>query len=162
MPTCVWFLQKQDILTVLTPQTTVSWKDDVQHSPDKPHSSENEEEAIPVDLDVIKRHGPVTPSGTGTLTNFLCESNAQRAKKGARMWGWMYEDVEDIRTDLPSGTGTTGPVRTRSHTTPARLPEREPAEVAGKPGAGVTFAADEKLAPEPEGASSQADETHQP
>ena len=140
----------------------MSWNNDVQHAPDKPHSSEDEQEAIPVDLDVIKRHGPVTPSGTGTLTNFLCESNAQRAKKGARMWGWMYEDVEDIHTDLPSGTGATGPTRTRSHTTPARLPEREPSPVTGKR-AEVTFAADEELAPEPEGATtSQAEETHQP
>ena len=119
-----------------------------------------------VDFDTIKRDGPVAPGGTGTLTNFLCESNDKRAKAGARMWGWMYEDVEDITTTLPSPSpsidGTTPPsTRTRSHTTPARIPEGQPAPQGGgkQAGTAVSFTDDEP-APEPDPES--ASRTHQP
>jgi hypothetical protein len=149
--------KERDLLVVLATQdsTALNSEASMKFTADELHSSAEDAASAAVDFDAISRD-QVAPGGTGTLTNFLIESNEQRAKAGARLWGWMYEDVEDIKTGLPSSsptpsTGETAAVRTRSHTTPARMPEGQPSpQIGGKqPGAAVSFADDEP-APEPD------------
>merc|ERR550514_2603385 len=147
--------KERDLLVVLATQdsTVLNSEASMKFTADELHSSAEDAASAVVDFDAISRD-QVAPGGTGTLTNFLIESNEQRAKAGARLWGWMYEDVEDIKTGLPSpspSTGETAAVRTRSHTTPARMPEGQPSpQIGGKqPGAAVSFADDEP-APEPD------------
>lgn len=157
--------KERDLLVVLATQdsTALNSAASMKFTADELQSTAKDGASAAVDLDTINTDGPVAPGGTGTLTNFLIESNEQRAKAGARLWGWMYEDVEDISTGLssPSSTSGTPTTRTRSHTTPARLPEGQPApQIEGsRPGASVTFAGDEP-APEPDPES--ANGTQQP
>lgn len=123
-----------------------------QHTTDK-------QESVSVDIDAINRDGPVVPGGSGTLTNFLFESKKQRAEAGARLWGWMYEDVEDIQTDASprqAAQGSTTPLRARSYTTPARMPESAPYQ------SGEQQPAAEVRSPEPEPEPETAEGTPQP
>ena len=141
-------LQERDLLIVLAPQESSPWQPEAKNESDKFQSSTDSHESVAVDIDAITRGSSMVPGGTGTLTNFLFESNAQRAEAGARLWGWMYEDVEDIETVATPRTQNSTPTgRSRSHTTPARMHERETPQIEQP---GVSLTADEKLAPEPE------------
>ena len=145
-------LQERDLLIVLAPQESTPWQPEASHKSDKFQTSADEDKSVAVDIDAITTGSSMAPGGTGTLTNFLFESNTQRAEAGVRLWGWMYEDVEDIATAAsPRSQGSTPTGRSRSHTTPARMHERETpqTERAGQQPS-VSFAADEEFAPEPE------------
>jgi hypothetical protein len=131
-------LQERDLLIVLAPQESTPWQPEASHKSDKFQTSADEDKSVAVDIDAITTGSSMAPGGTGTLTNFLFESNTQ--------------DVEDIATAAsPRSQGSTPTGRSRSHTTPARMHERETpqTERAGQQPS-VSFAADEEFAPEPE------------
>ena len=157
---------------MLTRQASRTWRTTVDQTKDDAQASSGDDDTdtADIDLDAVGKSAPkLVPGGTGTLTNFLCDSNADRAKAGARVWGWMYEDVADIQSN-PADSPLP---RSRSRTTPARLdrhitspPRMESPGGVGQPSAEVTFAPDEERAagpesqPEPE--TQVAEGTYQP
>lgn len=167
---------------MLARQPSRTWRTTVDQTVDDAQTTTGEEEESDnpvVDMDAVgKSASKLVPGGTGTLTNFLCDSNADRAKAGARVWGWMYEDVADIQSN-PS----VGPLpRSRSHTTPnlSGMPDKTFARTTAtpprvespgggvQPSAEVSFAPDEELAtesksePEPETETRVSEGIHQP
>ena len=141
-------VSEQDLLLVLAGQgSLVDWQKATQSNllkgQDNPDSDPN------VDIDTIGAMAPELVQGaSGSLASFLANSNPARAQAGARMWGWMYEDVEDIQTAAnlrrSNSTPAVSPVRTRSHTMPARSHHAEP--TIREEGGGMSVA----FAPEPE------------